>query len=1496
MSTHHAQGSVNTTFLQQATASKSAVAAERSEDVNRRDDYGMTALHRAVASKDLERVKSLLEHPKIDVNEKDIESGWTALHWALYLGCLRIAILLIQHKGINLNIEDKDRNSALDLCMATLPVSLKIRPCPGDALYTWGSNSNFTLGHSDADDRKLPELVRFPYQTSTITFPRAKSAKPTLYQLSMSKFHTAIATSEPGLTARLWGFGTNGRLGSDRKMQLRPAPVSGIPGNIIVTALGRDHTVLITAKGEVYTLGSNKYGQLGYALEAPKNGQDAIQYSPKKVLLNIAKIKIIGAAASKWHTVVHSETELFTFGFNYGQLGYERKDDIQLGPRKVASMPPGSIEQVAASDAATVCLMSSHDVFVFHKYAYHRVNFSLWPYPDWFGTLNLPSVLSHNRPRRISCSDSNFGAMTADGDIHVWSYPEVESDITLGSLPANHSATFSSAASFEKPRRVWTFRGERTLAIDFALGHNGSLIVLTTAGHVYIGSNKGNSIGRNVKWQRIPHLDRIVQVYGNPSGAWAAMRSESTLHRVLVRPGSLGSDFEESLSQFHLYQNNEKNHGGRNEAATDEGDDDDEGGEEDSQPLLDPWRINSQGWQDIERSWDHDLIPLLDLTTTQEATSHNSVSGSHLFDVEIQAGKRTIGAHRIVLAARSCIFHQAFVESPRLRLTAGSLVTVEPSSGRKGLGTRILHTVSLKVEFTTAVLLQQFLYSDRFDPFWDALDLPESHKQYARKVRQELYHLSLELALPTLQAALQYSFTHICSASLSKSMDQIIQNPSRFDSLMDVRLLLNDGKWLDGHQVILGHRSPFFNAMFVRTDEWIRARQLSRALPDATKDERRSILEINMMHMDQESVALVLKHIYTDCGPEMFNDIEKDEMDDLIHVVVSVLQISDEWLMDRLKEICESVLSEQVRAKTVVYFLEISIMYAAESLKTTCVDYICHNIETALDQRWLDDAEDDVLVLMENALKSKQDAFMPVVRSGQHLPDEADVAEMRELIKIDGYRYFKPLEAFKSNVPKTTHGRMTMDQGVENGHGARQSASLADTLGSPTSVPSTPTPAKPGWPLLDGLSQSTAIVTDHVTSTHITERPPSASARASTSGVSGWPSLSESPSTDVKEAAVTPRRKASWGQLPKLDAGQTLQDSGDDGAVDWTASKLSLREILEQEQRQGNSAQKATSTVITGTPLTKASKLSQKERRKLLQQQQQNLSIQDVAHSSPPATALQAWAKVPSASAMDLSESVSVELSGPLPRTNSTPGAASSSTPSLLEIQQGELSLFRAQPKDVPRVAIATSKPVKETMRVSGTEKMSSEAPWRLDAIPEPLRAVTRHQSQMYPKLESSSSSSGGGAAHGLGPRGGATSTASPSSGPTRPTITTGSPTNEVLRQQDVQGSGGSPSAVTPTATALSTSGTLPILVPGSASKSPSTAVSSSLSKFAIIQNQQLRDRNLLLRARHHKKSLYQIQIEEQALNQIRMINLDRVQAKATEGTGEWFTCDIAYR
>ncbi|ORZ27483.1 hypothetical protein BCR41DRAFT_156000 [Lobosporangium transversale] len=1277
--THHAP--LNNTIRSNVLYSLRANGTSNTmnDDVNRKDSFGISTLHRAVANNNLDLVKQLLGHPKLDVNDKDLESGWTALHRALYLGHLRIALLLIQHKNINMTIEDKDRNTAIDLCQATLPVSLKVGPCPGDALYTWGSNSNFTLGHNDGDDRKQPELVKFPYQTNTITFPRVKSAKPILYQMSMSKFHTAIATSEPGFTAKIWGFGTNGRLGSDRKMQLSPAPVSGIPGNVVSTALGRDHTIFVTAKGEVYTLGSNKYGQLGYALEAPKNGQDPIQYSPKRVVLTITRLKIVGAAASRWHSAVHTDSELFTFGFNFGQLGYERKGDIQLGPRKVASIPPGNIIQVVASDSATACLMSSNEVVVFHKYAYHKVAFSLNPFPDWFTSQVMYSMSTNNHPQKIACSENKFGMMTVWGDIHVWSYPEVDPGITLGSLPPNQFA--SSIAQPEKPRRVWTCGGERTHAIDFALGQNGSVIMLTKGGHVYIGTNKGSSLGRNVKWQRIPHLDRVVRVYANPSGAWAALRSESALTPVIIRPGRLDSDLEQSLSQFHLYNNNEKNCGTSTEPIVYDDDD----GDEASEAEANPWKIDSRGWLDIERSWDYDVVPLLDSTAESCNIGGTTVSGSHLFDVELEAGKRTLGAHRIVLAARSPALCRVFVETPRIATTIGSLVSIEPT--KIDYNQRILYTIMLKVEFATAVLLLQFLYSDRFDPFWDALDLPKSIKQYALKVRQELYHLALELSLPTLQAALQYSFTHTCSPSLSKNMAQVILNPIKYQGLADVRLLLKHGESMDLHQMILGHRSPFFNAMFVRTNEWIRARQGPRRLPEGSSTQNDQLLEVNMTHMGLEAMTIVVNYIYTDCGPELFDNTEKDDISELLQLVIDVLQIADELLMDRLKEICENVLGEQVRAKTVVAFLEIALMYSAESLQTTCLNYLCHNIEMVLDQRWLEDVDGDVLELVEKTLKGKQDSFMPFIRSGGHLPDPEKVERVRQQVKLDGYNHFLPRGTYK---PDVHHSRQNHDRESEQARIASQV--VAHEFAALLPSQSTPIPSQI-------RSTTSSQVLEDLHTRNMAQRQQQPYALPYGGGVTGWPTLTDSATLDLKDIPQLARRKTNWDHVPTMEGTRLSEDGTETVLSEGLSVKPSFREIQDQEQRQGQNSSIRVISASSPVANPKASKMSQKERRKLLQQQQP-LPVLEQPQSSQTASITPVWGKVASTNVTDsvvggAGGSSMVQRHG---ISNGPNSGLITNTPSLLDIQQNELSIFRAQSKEIPRVAVATSKPLKETM------------------------------------------------------------------------------------------------------------------------------------------------------------------------------------------------------
>jgi inhibitor of Bruton tyrosine kinase len=146
--------------------------------------------------------------------------------------------------------------------------------------------------------------------------------------------------------------------------QFLPKPVHDIHDAIASVALGQDHTIAVTKTGAVYTWGSNHHGQLGYALDLSTN-KDNVQKAPRKIISPLKRIDIIGVAASSHHSVCFSAEDLYTWGFNCGQLGYAKGDDspLQMTPKKVATVL-GPVKMVSALDNATICLLKNDVMFV----------------------------------------------------------------------------------------------------------------------------------------------------------------------------------------------------------------------------------------------------------------------------------------------------------------------------------------------------------------------------------------------------------------------------------------------------------------------------------------------------------------------------------------------------------------------------------------------------------------------------------------------------------------------------------------------------------------------------------------------------------------------------------------------------------------------------------------------------------------------------------------------------------------------------------------------------------------------------------------------------------------------------------------------------------------------------------------------------------------------------------------------------------------------------
>ncbi len=323
-------------------------------ELNSRDRSGLTLLHRASSSKGTNAISfalALIEHAMVDIYIQDLESGWTALHRALYFGNITIARALMNRESkdstgqvVNnsivrtnalIKIKDHEGNSAFDVYNATIARRTLRHPGqvetvegseaddddsvgPGsqesdtimrgsiaaDEIFAFGSNKNLTLGFGDEDDRQHPErinlqrpdhllhrfhreqlvsksgagetLTNFPLATvnSISDLPALIRNRPMIIQdVALSKLHSAVLTTDPESNLYVCGFGPGGRLGTGdeiTKFNYVCIEGGGLAGKkVMAIALGQNHTIAVSSEGEVFTWGTNTWGQLGYTLPRP---------------------------------------------------------------------------------------------------------------------------------------------------------------------------------------------------------------------------------------------------------------------------------------------------------------------------------------------------------------------------------------------------------------------------------------------------------------------------------------------------------------------------------------------------------------------------------------------------------------------------------------------------------------------------------------------------------------------------------------------------------------------------------------------------------------------------------------------------------------------------------------------------------------------------------------------------------------------------------------------------------------------------------------------------------------------------------------------------------------------------------------------------------------------------------------------------------------------------------------------------------------------------
>lgn len=1112
----------------------------------------------------------------------------------------------------------------------------------GDELYTFGSNRNVSLGFGDEDDRQYPERIslrrpehllrrfyreylkqqdriwsahdsayesqaRLAKTTPLEDIPWVIRTKPLIIQdVFMAKLHTAVLTTDPESNLYICGHGQGGRLGvGDEQTRYNFVCVENgaLAGKKIATvALGQNHTLAISDKGEIFSWGNNGFGQLGYSLpKTSRNDEDPISTTPQQIFGPLKREVVSGVAASRIHSVAFTGASLFTFGKNEGQLGIVDSDarslEMQVTPRKVAaSLFTSSISSVSAIDKATVCLLENHDVWIFANFGYAKVTFPLEGFSNHFlkqSFLVTSYDTAPNRIVKVTSGGDTVCALSSRGEVFTLSVAQ-----RTGNLSSSTTNPTKIRGAVSQPLCIWSLKTGNMAARDVGVDADGAILLTTEEGSVWqrtkrpkiknaTASGTGEYKPKDYKFSRVSGLTRVLAVRASAHGAYAAIRRDCdvTKTQIVVEDPTLWKDYLPLFALRPLATRLEQ----AEMAAED-------------RPRF--WQGNRKPdeMQTLRRAileskdLEKDLMDICDRAVTDGVVKYDAVLTTKSSDLRIPV-------HRFLLTGRSRILRNGLAklnnEGDTFALPDLAIAEVD-GEGRTIIDFQGYDILSL-------VDLALYIYSDQIIEFWHVRNAPQMSPRY-RQVRIELMKLASKLELVRLEPAVRQMIEP--RPCLDMDFEVALRDDAFFQD-SDVIVQLEDGE-VRAHSVPLCTRCPFFEGLFM-------GRAGGRWL--AGRDDEEDVT-VDLTHITVDTFNLVLRHLYCDTGTELFDTLASANLDDFLDLVLDVLGAANELMLDRLSQICQSVIGRYVSARNVCWLLNAISPSSVHEFKHASLEYLCLSLESMLQGHHLNELDEDLLVELDEVVRQNQLACMPFAKSGraeedlhERHPELASLLDRNRQVKIDSIRLRSKYQDMNSFAPGSL------------GDDGTQSPAQKPRRGSAMAVKSDGDRPSPSLKTKASSKDMMFTMDEELGSQYRSPGPSPAIKPMSTPKLDQIPS--ESPMDDgwldargksITSPSLRPQQSSTPGattpRTPKspLLGGRTPSSAG----LPWTATPLAgslktgLKDIMAQASSgrtsslsQGIESQKAAAEKSGSSPFSlPAPKMSQKERKKMLQQQQ----------------------------------------------------------------------------------------------------------------------------------------------------------------------------------------------------------------------------------------------------------------------------------------------------
>ncbi|RYP34112.1 hypothetical protein DL767_004447 [Monosporascus sp. MG133] len=1003
--------------------SKNTGNALGKNEVNSRDHAGLTLLLRAASSTSptaVSFVEALLDHPAIDIYIQDAESGWNALHRALYNGNISVARLLLEKErrdlteslgssvnriGQLIKTKDHEGNSPFDVYNATIALrSLKVSEDNansdnesdeeedpgredtrqhnknaglGEEIFTFGSNNNLSLGLGDEDDRQYPERVYLK---------RPEHLVHHFYDEYLAK------------QKRLWD--AEGSMARD--LDEVPTLIRNRPLIIQDVALSKLHSAILTTDpmSNLYVCGVGRGGRLGL-------GDENTRFTFAPVQGGLFDRKVVQIALGQNHTMaVTSNGELWTWGSNvFSQLGFALpapskpdEEPISTTPRQVfGPLKKDIVLGVAASAIHSVAYTGS-SLFCWGKNVGQlglmdadSRSLEVQPIPRKVAAAQLSkhSILAVSAiDRATSCLLDNHSVCVLTSYGYNWVNFPFQDGLTNSPLQRSmgHSGPSRIDPNGRKIQQITS--GGETIA---AVTGSGDLFTMTL-NHKSDGNQPATSTTNPAKikdavtqpqcvWSSRKDGVKSVTV-GDNGSVMISTQSGAVWRRVkrikvkdMKTPGSADNrrkDFKFQRvpyitdivavrsSTFGAYAAIRKDCDVTREQI------------EVEEPTL--WR---------------DMAPLLSLQgfRAQNPKARENKDTWKFQNPELLKGRVDALAYEVLTCTDLEEDLQAHLTDWKYK--HGTLGTVIRSASDPDIEIPVHSWVLAARSPVLLSGLQHLRESGSFD-LPEVLTISEENGVTVVELSGNVdlitlinvvVYMYLDRIVPawvfTRQSpplayryrTIRTELMRLASRLNMPKLEAAVRTQSSPPRSMnqDFAKAIEDPRFFEDGDALLeldGGQVPVHSVMLCQRCPWFQGLFNGRSGGMWLEARRAALHEsdrvsIDVKHMNPESFHYVLQYLYSDVGEELFDTVVAESIDDFSELVMDVMSIANELMLDRLSQICQKIIGR--------FGLE----------------YICLQMESMLENYLLDDLDMDLLTELDQVVRQNQLARCPFARSGR---------------------------------------------------------------------------------------------------------------------------------------------------------------------------------------------------------------------------------------------------------------------------------------------------------------------------------------------------------------------------------------------------------------------------------------------------------------------------------------------------------------------------------